>query len=183
MVRNTLRSVWITAVALILFSGVAVANDQDVRATTVPATACQPRNSVEAERVVLSNGAWVFSGTNTGEVMFYCPLPLNAWTVSNISNDNDISAFRVYYRDTDGAGNAARVTARLVYRLFDGLYSAGNTWSSNVNPVTTNTTWLQDNPHDVRSLALYSFLVTLRRTNTSQEPAFSGIDFVPPPVP
>ncbi len=173
----------ITIVVSLSTSGIAWGNTQDLLATTVPATACQPINSSQDNLVFLSNAAWVFRGTNTGTVTFYCPLTVNAWTVSNNTNDNDISFFRVYYRDTDGTGTAARVTALLTFRRFDGLFGVGSTWDSNSSSFTGNTFAIHDVTHDLRSMAVYSFLVTLRRTNTNENPAFSGIDFAPIPVP
>ncbi len=158
-------------------TGTAKASDRDMLATTVPATACEPYRSSDARRVWLSNAAWVFRGANTGTITFYCPVPRNAVTLSDTTNDNDISAYRIYYRDSDGNGTAARVTARLLYRRASGLFSAGSLWNSNDYPVTGNTTVTKTNLHDMRSSALYSFLVTLSRTNRQQDPAFSGIDF------
>ena len=166
-----------------LTSAPSFANDQDIWSTTVPASSCQPANSIHLAKVTLSNGAWVFRGNNTGTVAFYCPLPVNAFTKSDFSNDNDISRFRVYYRDTDGMGLTSRVTARLTYRRSDGSYVAGSTWSSDNFANNANTTRLHTINHDVRANALYAFYVTLRRTSNAQSPAFSGIDFNFPSVP
>ena len=183
MLKKTFAALFTAFVALHAAPQLSFANDQDVWATTVPAPACQPVDSFQASKVRLSNGAYVFRGNSTGTVQFYCPLPLNAFTVANFSHDNDITKFRIFYRDSDGTGNAARVTARLVYRLANGLYAGGSTWNSNISNVTTNTTRIHNNPHDMRSASLYSFYVTLTRTNTSQDPAFSGIDFPFPAAP
>jgi hypothetical protein len=174
------------AVLLLTTAGAVQANDQEIWTKTVPASACTPATSAQASRVSLVNAAWVFSGTQTGTVTFYCPLPVNAYTVVNLTNDNDISSFRIYYRDSDGVGADAELTARLVYREASGLFSAGGTWSSN-SPATAagetgNRRDVQPNVHDVRTDALYSFLVTMARTTTSQAPSFAGIDF-PFPTP
>jgi len=160
------------------------ANDQDVRGTTVPATACQPASTASAEKLQLSNAAWVFASGATGTVYLYCPLAINGNTVSDASDDNDASSYRIYYRDSDGTGGAAEVTTRLVYRRADGLYSGGAEWSSNSNLLDTeeNTIDFQDNPHDLTANGVYSFFVTIARTNVNESPAFSGIDFAPPPV-
>jgi len=163
--------------SMALLSVNANANDQDLWAKTVPASFCTPVSEDQANEVWLSNGALVFSGNNTGTISFYCPVSLNAYTVSNNSWDNDISKYRVYYRDTDGQSNSSAVTARLVYRRANGMYSAGGTFSSNGYSDTGNTSKVRNNAHDVRSSAHYAFLVTLRRTNTTQSPAFTGIDF------
>ena len=165
----------------------ALANDQDVWSTTVPASSCEPANETDANKVKIANGAWVFSGDNLGVVTLYCPLAINAFTVANFSHDNDITAYRVYYRDTDGGTygsngaptNLAQVTARLTYRKEDGMYSAGSLWSSHFTPINLrgNTKIVKNNVHDVQANALYSFIVTLQRLHPSQSPAFSGIDF------
>lgn len=154
-----------------------MASTPDLRATTVPAAVCTPVDSTQASMVTLVNAAWVFRGANIGTVNFYCPLSRNTFTMSNATNNNQISGYRVYYRDSDGTGAAARVTTRLLYRRGDGLYGAGNTWSSSVHNISGNTTRNISNPHNLQADALYSFLVTLQRTNIQQEPAFSGIDF------
>ena len=139
MLKKLVLVVALFTIGFVWLAGTAGANDRDMLATTVPATACEPLNSSHANEVQLSNAAWVFRGTNTGTITFYCPVPRNAWTLSNTSNDNDISAFRVYYRDSDGTGTAARVTARLVSRRASGLFSARNTWNSNNHSATDNT--------------------------------------------
>jgi hypothetical protein len=177
------RLATLTAAGLLLAGAHgARANDQDLRATTVPATACQPASSAQAAEVVLANGAWAFTGTNTGTITFYCPLPINGNTVSDATDDNDISAFRVYYRDTDGTGSAAEVTARLIFRT-TGVGTIGSTWSSNSSNVMTDTMAFQLVTHDMSASAMYSFLVTLSRTSTTESPAFTGIDFANPQVP
>ena len=172
------------------------ASDKDLLATTVPASSCAPVNSSHAAKVTLSNGAWVFRGNNTGTVSFYCPVPINAYTVSNNSNDNDISAYRIYYRDPDGGvlgggGGLALaqqtwLTSRLIYRRSGGMYSAGITWSSNntLTNATGNTTAIKANAHDVKFNALYSFLIKMYRANSNiNSPTFAGVDFSFVPVP
>jgi hypothetical protein len=183
--ETMLKQIFVALVTagLVYGSQMALASDRDLRATTVPATACEPLNSTQANTVWLSNAAWVFRGNNTGTVTFYCPLPRNAVTLSDNTDDNDITVYRVYYRDSDGAGPAARVTTRLVYRRSTGLFAAGSTWSSNSHNATDNTVALFANAHDMRFDAVYSFLVTLQRTNIQQDPAFSGIDFTFEPIP
>ena len=158
------------------------ANDAPLLATTVPASACEPVNEAQANKVKLVNGAWVFNGAHTGTVTFYCPLSLNGFDVNNILNVNDMSGYRVYYRDSDGGtiiGGKAKVTARLTYRKHDGMYSGGTVWSSRFTPAgqTSNTTAYKANNHTVQKNALYSFVVTLYRSESAQQPAFSGIDF------
>jgi len=161
----------------------AAASAADMLATTVPASACVPIDSTHASKVRLSNAAWVFRGNNIGAVQFYCPLVRNAYTMSDGSDDNDVTAFRVYYRDSDGTGNRSRVTARLVYRKQDGLHQAGDLWNSNSSGATGNTRQLFVNVHDMQFDAVYSFYVTLYRAGTDEDPALSGFDFSFPAIP
>ncbi|OCQ98811.1 hypothetical protein BCD64_22420 [Nostoc sp. MBR 210] len=166
-----------TIAASLIVPSVASANDRDITATTIPATACRPNSDSGDASVVISNGAYVFNGSATGTVTLYCPLPINANTLVDFSNDNDISRYRVYYRDTDGIGTASEIKVNLTYRDANGLTPVGGTWSSNGFNIIDNTTRFVDLIHDVGLDRLYSFVVTMQRTNTTQNPAFSGIDF------
>jgi hypothetical protein len=172
----------LAAAALLAGTHSAHANDQDLRATTVPATSCQPASDALSSRVVLSNAAWIFNGTSTGTITFYCPLPINGNTESDASLDNDMSIIRVFYRDTDGMGVGAEVTARLAFRS-TGLFAVGAPWSSNSSNVVVDTTAFHPLAHDLSANGLYSFIVTLSRTSTDESPAFTGIDFALPQVP
>src|SRR3712207_5930968 len=114
-----------TISAILSVPSIASANDRDLIATTIPASACRPSNNMEDGRVRLSNGAYVFQGTFTGTVVFYCPLPINRFTISDATDDNNISSYRVYCRDTDGAGNAAQVTTQLQFRNANNIANVG----------------------------------------------------------
>jgi len=166
-----------TTVALIGVSGFAAANDKDLIATTIPASSCTPVNSKQAEMVFLQNGSWVFRNGVTGGVGFYCPLPLNAYTVSNNTNDNDMTHFRIYYRDTDGKGTAATLTARLKRKLTNGAQLWGTQWNSNNVNVSGQTAQIHPYLHDLAFSAQYVMNVTMGRNNTTQRPIFTGIDF------
>jgi len=177
-----LASVVFTATTAFSLPNTVLANDAPLLATTVPASACTPVDEAQSGKVRISNGAWVFSGAHTGTVTFYCPLNLNGIDVNNILQVNDMSAYRVYFRDSDGgtrSGNRAKITARLIYRKADGMYSGGNLWSSRFTPKAQidNSTAVKANNHTLQKNALYSFLVTLYRSDSAQQPAFSGIDF------
>lgn len=177
--------IFLTAIAaLFTFPSAAVANDQDVQATTIPASACRPESDTADASVRMVNGAFIFNGNSTGTVRFFCPLPINRLTVSGPSNDNDLSRYRVYYRDTDGTGNAVEITTHLFYRNSDANASipVGAAWSSNSNlsNLTVNTSLYVLQAHQFEVFRLYFFVVTMRRNNTNQDPAFSGIDFVLP---
>ena len=166
--------------SLLVGAGSVAANDQDLLATTVPATACQPANPTSHGRVGLTNGAWVFLPGVTGTAYLWCTLPVNMYTVSDASQDNDITYYRILYRDSDGAGNAAQLTVRLGYRHQAGFTWAGSTWVS-TGAADTNTFDHHWNPHDV-AVGVYSFMVTITRTVETEDPAFGGIDFIPPAI-
>ncbi|MGR9053132.1 MAG: hypothetical protein ACU84J_10825 [Gammaproteobacteria bacterium] len=175
MLKHALLGV--TAVALTGLAEVGSANDHDLVATTIPASACTPANNVQAGLVYLSNGSWMFTGNATGGVVFYCPLPLNSYTVSDNTNDNDMTHFRVYYRDTDATGSAANVTARLVRRRTDGSTLLGAQFNSDNVNIDVHTAQIQPYLHDLAFSAIYSMQVTMARRNTSENPMFTGIDF------
>jgi hypothetical protein len=184
MSKSKLILILTTAVALLSFpSHVSAATDIDTQATTIPASACRPSNDSEDAKVRLSNGAYVFNGSATGTVTFYCPLPINGLSISQPQDQNSIAGYRVYYRDSDGARNSASIKTRLIYRDAQGLKGVGTEWISNSNNVTANTAQYINLPHNLGSFRLYAFLVTLSRSNTNLDPAFSGIDFIPPSIP
>lgn len=170
--------------AVFAVPSIASANSPDVAATTIPASACRPENDGTDAKVALSNGAYVFTGNSTGTVKFYCPLPITSNTSSGVGY-NSLSRYNVYYRDTDATGNAAQIMAGLYYRTTS-LIAVGPTFSSNainagenlkddrIQPVDLN--------HTFGAFRLYFFGVAMTRDNTSQSPAFSGIDFVYPPA-
>ncbi len=170
-----------TIAASLAISHPVLANTQDVSATTIPASACRPQDDAADAKVTLSNGAYVFKGSATGTVIFYCPLPINANTISDDTNANGISTYRVYYRDTDGHGLEAEVTTRLAFRDAESLKTVGSTWTSNARFSSSSSGNTRKNVslnHYLGSGRLYFFVVTMKRTDTSENPAFSGIDFV-----
>lgn len=170
--------------AFFAFPSIASANTTNVSATTIPASACRPENDTTDARVALSNGAYVFTGNFTGTVRFYCPLPINANTVTGIGS-NSLSRYNVYYRDPDATGNATAIRTRLAYRS-TGQFAIGGEWSSNTVNVGANLTNDRIQSvllnHTFSNFRLYYFIVTMTRNNANQSPAFSGIDFVLPPV-
>jgi hypothetical protein len=187
MKSMTRRPISSLASAVLLASAVAMpalANDPDVRATTVPAPICQPATPAQADKVQLSNAAWTFRSGQTGTVDLYCALAINANTVANNTNDNDTASIRIYYRDGDGTSTNGRLQVRLVFRKSDGLYGAGNWWSSNdVGGSTENRIAYHPLSHDLNAAGVYSFLVRMTRTVGTVSVVFGGIDFAHPPVP
>jgi hypothetical protein len=170
-VRYTKASVLAVSAALAAAAPL-FANDQDLIATTVPATSCQAANPTSDGKLRLVNGSWVFLPNTSGTAHLWCPLPVNMYTVSDASQDNDIQNYRIFYRDE---GPASQVTVRLGYRDTDGLTWTGPEWVSVDGPGNARDT--HTNMHDV-VVGLYSFLVTLTRTGLQEDPAFSGIDFI-----
>ena len=176
MIRVGRLATLLTTVTLLAGAHGAHANDPDLRATTVPAAECLPVSSSDASRVNLANGAWIFNGTTTGTVTFNCPLPINGNTEFDASNTNDMTAYRVFYQDSDGMGAAAEVTVRVFFRT-PSYFPFGPTWTSNSSAATASTTAFQPLVHNLFPSVLYTFVVTLSRTSTDQKAVFYGIDF------
>ncbi len=168
-----------TVSALFFVPTIASANDRDLRATTIPASACRPSSDTDDAKVRLTAAGYLFNGNSTGTVTFHCPLPINANTVSDATNDNDITTYRVYYRDSDGNQNSAQITVQLGYVGADGgALAVAPAWSSNLININGNTAQVADIPdHDVGSNRFYGFVVTMRRNSPNNTTVFTGIDF------
>lgn len=172
-----------TATALTMTAGMALANDRDLRAQTVPASSCHPMDRVSLDRLQITNGAWEFKGTATGTVDLWCPLPLNRNTVSDNSDDNDMTSYRVWYRDSDGTLPAARVLVQLTYRQPNGVMNTvGSQFNSNGFTTPFDAAIVHGVNHQLQVNAMYAFRVRLTRTSTIQQPRFSGISFTLPPI-
>jgi hypothetical protein len=88
------------AAAMLAPAPTALANDRDLRGTTVPAAAC-----VELVSIGLPTNPWrsMFHVEGSGAFLAVrCPLLVNNVELSGTSSDNDMSKFRVHYRDSDG---------------------------------------------------------------------------------
>ena len=98
--------------ALAGFAPAARANDRDPRATPVPAAACA--EIFHAPGITpWKSGGWFGLYTGGAYVHLRCALPLNNVDLGGTTDDNDISKFRVHYRDGDGLGTTARVEVDL----------------------------------------------------------------------
>ena len=169
-------SLTLAALVFSLNSTPVFANDRDVRATTIPASACQPVNQQSAGKLSYNNGNWFISGQ--GEARLSCPLPINGSTVSDTSNDNDMTRYRVYYKDTDALGQNSSVRVRLRSIGTNGQFvSHGPNWNSNDFNNVNYTTRTQAVNVDLSPNRLYSFRVVLRKTSGVVSPRFGGIDF------
>ena len=166
-------------IGTLLGASSAWANPYDVIHRTIPASACSPLDSVQAAKVRLHNGAWRFDGTNATTVSFYCPFPINAFPADLAQGfGTDLQFFRVWYRDSDGMGINARVTANLRYRNLAGAWLAvAGTFNSNVFNDMGFATKITASPHSFEMDALYSFYVTIYRANENELVEFHGIDF------
>ena len=88
------------------------ANDRDLRAITIPASACQASRDYPYPSDPLPHGDGFIVQSATTDltiVSLRCPLPINNIDLSDTTDDNDVSKIRVHYRDSDGFGNNATV--------------------------------------------------------------------------
>lgn len=170
-------------------------NDWDLRSRTIPAAACAARDSSQAALIELVQGAWRFSGSNTGRVTLSCPLPISYFPAdaAQAGGITPMNYYRVWYRDSDGAANSAALTVVPYVRLAPlgtwsnvGLLGGGGgiappgvcQFNSNGHPDMTFMATVQACAHNISTQALYTFEVTLMRTATTQAVEFHGIDFV-----
>ena len=127
------------------------------------------------------------SGQDHRLLYLHCPFSLNNIELSNPrSNDNDISSFRILYRDADGFGSKALVEV-LLYQTI--LLSTGEiqnillcSWNSNTNGTGATGFTRANVPcgHDVSPGAFYTFEARLLTTflgGPSPAAAFAGITF------
>lgn len=143
---------------------------------SIPASACAPANPNSQSLVRISNGAYTFVPNSTGQATFYCPLPLDTDVIPRLAPNTQHTA-AVYYRDTDGTGNSAFVMVRLQRRDVNGLQDVSNEFTSSSRSETNNTFACIPFNHNFTSSNLYFFRVIMTRSNTNQDPAFSGIIF------
>jgi hypothetical protein len=171
------RLIAFTAItALSTLFGVSSANAQNSFRVSIPASACAPANSNSQSLVRIVNGAYTFAGSSTGQATFYCPLPLDTDMIPRVPQNSGHNA-TVYYRDSDGTGSSAFVLALLQRRDVNGVQNVSNEFTSNSRAVTSNTFGCINFVHNFSSSNLYFFRVIMTRSNTNQDPAFSGIVF------
>ena len=175
-----------------------LANDRDLRATTIPAAMCVPGeatgnaapNGGAPLRFAYDREYAVFGTQNLpGYVAWsfahlHCPLPLNNIDLGGNTNDNDISSFNVVYRDADGAAPDSFVEVTLFQnKLASGTGTVVCSWNSNSN-MAGGTGYASANvpcAHDVAATAFYHFNIALstqtRATWPAVEASFVGIRF------
>jgi hypothetical protein len=173
-----LRTVLIMAALLVgglTHSSPGQANDRSLRALTVPASSCQ----------VDENGPFEDDPFKTPDSIgrftpvFYeilCPLPINNIEMSGTGFDNDITSFRVTYRDTDGAGIGGEISVSLDRAIISPEFTSSGpvcrTWSSNTDGPDERIALRDVAPcrHDIRSnggevQSFYFFTVILEVTS------------------
>ncbi|MFY0534094.1 hypothetical protein [Nannocystis pusilla] len=141
----------------------------------VPASACSPETPDDDAALELSNGSWIFSGTETGTMTLWCPVatdkPWSSLDPYNIYN------LRLWYRDPDGTATGSQVTARLYRREVDSSNSLSMTdeINSNSSNVTgSNTLW--ESVTNTNDDVLFYVRVTISRSSTTASVAFHGVD-------
>jgi hypothetical protein len=159
--------------ALIGLADAARANDRDVRATMIPATSCQLYNG----SAFLSNYSWFLLGYIGNQAFLLCPVTFNNIDLSGTSNDNDLTKFRVHYRNK---GGEMRVFLDRVEHF--GTTSRSQSVCGAILPSTTSsveyTSTVIQCPHDIGSgNNFYSFLVRMDSNFTDSVQRFVGIDF------
>ena len=169
------------------------ANDRDLRAITIPASACHVSRDYPYASDPLPHGDGFIaqsSATDLTIVSLRCPLPINNIDLSGATDDNDVSKIRVHYRDSDGFGYNASVNVGF-YRTRSVATSDGFTtdvvcrWQSDVNGTGASTGAMTSAacPHDISSGAFYYFRVGLVLTKSPSSGLYSvsfvGIDFPP----
>ena len=165
-----------------------LANDRDLRATTVPAALCVKGGSNDVVWVWLNEREYAIRGTSSpaqgdADLRLHCALPLNSIDLGGTTNDNDVSSFTVFYRDGDGMVTNTFVAVTL-YRT---MLTAGTmqttavcSWNSNTsgNSSTGYTSAMVPCVHDVAPTGLYHFKVQMFPTVVSSpaiEASFVGI--------
>lgn len=168
--------------ALAGFVPAAWANDRDPRATPVPASACAEIFHTPGI-IPWSSGGWFGLYAGGTYVHLRCPLPLNNVDLGGTTDDNDISKFRVHYRDGDGLGTTARVEVDLKRSVVNVGGLPGSTvvcaWKSSVDGtgVTTATKATKACPLDLATEAFYFFEVRLETSDGTYPVEFLGITF------
>lgn len=183
----------IAGVALIPAAPAMAANTWDLLSRSIPASACEVRNSIDAARVELFQGGWRFQGSQTGTVVLSCPLPITDFPADrNLAFNHTVMDFyRVWYRDSDGPGGGARVSVIPFLRTHTGvlsnigLFGGGGgfvppgvcQFNSNAFANVGFAARIRDCDHNIQLNALYWFEVTLQRLSSLTSVEFHGIDF------
>lgn len=162
------------------------ASDRSVRGVMIPPSSCQPYPQAGPDCIIprgqlrgyLTGNAWTIFPTDC-QFVLVCPLPINNIELGGMATDNDISKFRVHFRDPNPG---SQVIARLIKsQVSGGTFISSSVCGGLVSAATTTpTTTTVSCPHDVAGAGtFYHFEVILIGAGTSsiETPSFYGIDF------
>ncbi len=157
---------------------IARAGDEDNLNERVDAAACQTRQSSDRSKLVSTGSDWAFAPGAQGTVVLECPI-FTDWE-DDTAGTRQLDELRLWYRDSDGTGNHARVQADL--RLIDpsgGVIASISEGSVDSNgSVTTTSTTRTTSLGGVDMMdAQYFVVVTMFRDDTSKTVLFRGVSF------
>lgn len=145
----------------------------------IPASACSPESYDDDYSLQLSNGSWIFSGTETGTKTLWCPVATDKAYVS--LNPYSISNLRLWYRDPDGTASDSYVTAQLYFRPegSNNITAMTAGINSNTSSVTTSNRLGVNVTTNTNTDALFFVKVTISRDSSTASVAFHGLDLPP----
>lgn len=173
----------------LIFAGIALAplatahaGDEDNLNERISASACQPRLSSDRAKLTWTGLDWAFASGETGTVVLECPI-FTDWT-DDTTGTRELEEMRLWYRDSDGTGNDARITAELRYIdvswgvLSSVLVGEVDSHDSAAGTLTWGVTLLGSTP---MIEAQYFVVVTMTRNDPSKTVIFRGISFFQEP--
>ena len=150
----------------------------------ISAAACRVVNSDDRSLLQFDTannaGDWIFApGVEDEEVLLECPI-YTRFTDED-TGIRSLSELRLWYQDTDGAGDLAFVSAELLLRRPTGvLISKGSVHSNNSNSMARTTLSLSLGGAAMED-AQYFVQVTLFRSTTGHNARFRGLSFFTKP--
>lgn len=181
---NRRLSILAGIMALIGFMGAAHGNDRGLRGTMIVPSGCQiyPVDIPNCNSPLNQRGKFTGNGWIGGicSLVLTCPLPINNIDLGGTSSDNDISKFRVHYKNSNVTGQV------IVHLIRSQVVSTGFTSSAvcggalpRTGNIPTRTT--VQCPHDVAGDGtFYHFEVILQSPISiilGDSLMFLGIDF------
>lgn len=173
----------------LIFAGIALAplaiahaGDEDNLNERISASACQPRLSSDRAKLAWTGTDWAFASGETGEVVLECPI-FTDWE-DDSTGTRELEELRLWYRDSDGTGTDAQITAEL--RYIDpawGVLSSvleGDV-DSNDSATTTLTQRAVSLGSNTMIEAQYFVVVTMTRNDSSETVLFRGVSFFEEP--
>ncbi len=150
----------------------------------IPASACRPI-AEDTAKVQLSDGAWIFSAGQAGEVTLFCPLHTSE--PSSLEDSNEIGTMRLWYKDPDGTGTASSVSATLKRRKFDASVDSSVSGGTVTSQSFSDTTFHRpgafvSHTADFVDFSYHVEITMTRSTSTTATPVFVGVDFTQVPL-